>query len=160
MRQYLPTGTPLRERLDFASMPEPNSGCLLWLAGTWGGGYGRISVDGVERPAHVVSWEEHHGCSVPEGLDVCHKCDVRPCIEPSHLFVGTPSDNMQDMHRKGRANKPSRKGERNGRHKLTEEDVLAIRADTRNPKIIAPLYGVHWSVIYHVRDGRKWGHVK
>lgn len=113
MRQLLPTGTPLLERLEFASIPEPNSGCRLWLAGTWGGGYGRISVDGIERPAHVVAWELYKGRSAPQGLHICHKCDVKPCIEESHLFPGTRSDNMADMHKKGRANKPSRHGRNN-----------------------------------------------
>lgn len=160
MRQYLPTGTPLQERLDFASIPEPNSGCRLWLGGEWGGGYGRISVDGIERLAHVVSWELHSGRPVQPGFHVCHHCDVKACIEPSHLFEGTRSDNMADMHRKGRANKPSRKGESNGRNKLSEADVRAIRADPRNTKIVGLQYGVHRSIISHVRTRRSWKHVK
>lgn len=155
----MPTGTPLLERLEFASIPEPNSGCRLWLAGLWGGGYGRISVDGIERPAHVVSWELHSGKQVPVGLHVCHKCDVKSCIEFGHLFVGTRSDNMADMHKKGRANKPSRKGVRNGRHKLTPRDVRVIRARRTSARVLSERYGVHLSVIYHIWYRILWKHV-
>jgi hypothetical protein len=85
-------------------IPEPNSGCLLWTGrygrhgyGTYGGG--RI---GERRQAHRVVWEDVNG-PIPDGLFVLHRCDVRGCVNPDHLFLGTAKDNTRDMMAKGRA---------------------------------------------------------
>lgn len=64
-------------------------------------GYGILANAGGERRAHRISWEIHHG-TPPGSLHVLHKCDNPPCVNPSHLFLGTPRDNVRDMHKKGR----------------------------------------------------------
>ena len=75
-------------------IPEPNTGCWLWL--------GFISPDGYgTRLAHRRAWELARG-PIPDGMLVCHRCDVRHCVNPDHLFLGTHLDNMRDMIRKGR----------------------------------------------------------
>lgn len=71
---------------------------------------------------------------------VCHKCDVPSCVEPSHLFVGTHADNMRDMVSKRRS--PNNSGTKNPMSRLSEEDVRAIRADTRSSWVIGPEYGI------------------
>lgn len=85
------------------SIPEPNSGCWIWL-GSWMGDpnnpYGCANHRNIHMRAHRFSYRAFKGET--NGLNVLHKCDVRMCVNPEHLFLGTHSDNMQDMVRKGR----------------------------------------------------------
>lgn len=139
----------LRERFDAKWIPEPNSGCWLWEAGMYAAGYGTIGLDdgGVDY-AHRVSWELHHG-PIPEGAHVLHKCDVRGCVNPAHLFLGDQDSNMKDMARKLRA----------PRSKLTPAIVQAIRASTEPTRALARLYGVDPAAIRLARRGDTWRHV-
>jgi HNH endonuclease len=78
--------------------------CLIWTGDHASTGYGRMRMNGRRHKyAHRIVYELAHG-PIPEGMLVCHKCDVRNCVELSHLFLGTHSDNSQDMSRKGRGN--------------------------------------------------------
>jgi hypothetical protein len=74
---------PIAERLERLSIPEPNSGCRIWLGSIWDG-YGCFTVGRKSKRAHIASWEEEKG-PVPEGMELDHKCRVRCCIEVSHL---------------------------------------------------------------------------
>lgn len=75
------------------------SDCILHVGRTSTHGYGGVGRNGY---AHRAAWEQAFG-PVPEGLQVLHRCDVRKCINPEHLFLGTNQDNMDDKTRKGRA---------------------------------------------------------
>ena len=79
---------------------EPNSGCWLW-ARSWRHGYGNIKVGGKVLATHRMSWEIFIG-PIPPGLHVLHRCDVPCCVRPSHLWLGTPTDNTADRDHKGR----------------------------------------------------------
>lgn len=138
------------------SIPEPNSGCLLWLGAANKWGYGYVVIKGRTLRAHRVSWEAHNGL-IPDGMMVCHKCDVRLCINPGHLFLGTHNENMADMKRKGRVRSPP--GERNGLSKLKDNQIRAIRADKRTNKEIAKEYGVDPSAISRLKTRETWKHV-
>jgi hypothetical protein len=80
---------------------EPTSGCWLWTGSVSPKGYGGFGGGTYGKRAHRVSWRLFRG-TIPDGFDVCHKCDTPPCVNPDHLFVGTRSDNMYDCSRKGR----------------------------------------------------------
>ena len=88
---------PWQERL----IPEPNSGCWLWDGAVNNDGYGTIFRGGKQHKVHRLAWEEAHG-PIPDGLNVCHTCDVPACCNPAHLFLGSQQDNMQDCLGKGR----------------------------------------------------------
>ncbi len=135
----------LKERLDDnCEIVEPG-GCWIWMGGLCHGGYGCMNIgsrtDGSRRTvnAHRVSWEVHYG-PIPDGLFVLHRCDNKSCVNPSHLFLGTHSDNMADMVAKGR----SLSGEKHNLAKLTDKDVAEIRSlgKTTIHRKIAKRFGV------------------
>jgi len=161
----LPRGTRIgiEARLSAQSMPEPNSGCVLFTGPVSGqNGYGVIGRGGRGAGtvgAHRAAWELAHG-PVPSGLCVCHRCDVRLCINPHHLFIGTRAENQADMRAKGRA----ASGRRNARAKLTEAQVsqiVAVRAANRGrrcwgAKELAAEFGVSSTAVEHIAAGRRW----
>ena len=90
------------------------TGCWIWKMSVDRVGYGHEWVGGKLRQAHRVSYETHIG-PIPHGMKVLHKCDVRACINPSHLFLGTQKENIQDCKKKGRIRPLQAKSEENGR---------------------------------------------
>lgn len=95
MRDYCGRGWPISRRLEYRSVPEPNTGCLLWTASVDGCGYGTIRCGEKVLRAHRVAWEVENG-PIPDGLLVCHTCDTPCCINTKHLYLGTDQTNMED----------------------------------------------------------------
>lgn len=147
--------------LERWSTPEPNSGCLLWVGSLDAYGYGQSTrFEGISK-AHRLSWRIHRG-PIPTGLAVLHKCDVRQCINPDHLFLGTERDNMRDMDAKGRRVNAPRPGERNGNAKLTEQQAKEIieryrRGELRNH--IAKRMGLTFPTVNRLVKGEAWKHL-
>lgn len=94
----------LADRILEMSIPEPNSGCWLWLGSAWRAPIQLrpfLSVDGASLGAHRVSLEAFKG-PIPAGLCACHTCHNTLCVNPDHLYAGTKKQNTQDMMRAGR----------------------------------------------------------
>jgi hypothetical protein len=150
------TGT-LMERFERWYIPEPNSGCWIWLGALTPKGYGWFYYPPRNMVrAHVCSYEMHHGDR--RGLYVLHSCDVRCCVNPDHLRLGTQLENMQDRDDRHRRAPP--KGILNGRANISEEVVRAIRADERAPRFIAQSYpDIPYSTIQKIRLRATWKHL-
>lgn len=151
----------VRKRIMRHTRYNSTSECLEWT-GNRRNGYGRMTVgsrtDGTRRSvsAHRVSYELEYG-EIPEGMEVCHKCDNPCCVNPKHLFLGTRQDNIDDRERKGRNHPP--RGEKHAKAKLTETDVLAIREKRVQGKSFGKLaeeYGVCKRTIQDAVSGKNW----
>ena len=143
----------LEER--FFSKVDKTESCWLWEGGIRGNGYGGFD----RRPAHRVSWEMNNG-QIPDGMNVLHKCDVRICVNIDHLFLGTQSDNMNDMYAKGRGN--NARGLQKVMTNLNDSAVINIRNDHENGETgasIARRLGLCESTISMIVNRKRWTHV-
>ena len=143
----------LLAKIDICS----EAGCWNWTASKSSGRYGKLEISGATLSAHRASYEVYRG-PIPEGLFVCHRCDNPACINPDHLFLGTHADNMADKVKKGRHRTP--RGSEVVTSKLTEADVLAIRASRVSNGCVAEQYGVDRSLISLIRTGKRWAHLR
>jgi hypothetical protein len=137
--------------------PEPMSGCWLWTGAVTSGGYGTFTVRDKTVRAHRYSFE-HFRQSIPAGLDALHKCDVRMCVNPDHIFIGSHADNMADKVAKRR--QPM--GDKHGRAKLTEEMVLDIRTSVASgvtQRQMGDKYNVSNQTVSEIVNRKKWRHV-
>jgi hypothetical protein len=136
------------------SIPEPNSGCWLWIGSTSNRfGYGRVSQNRRERLAHRLSYLAHNG-PIPLDMHVLHRCDVAICVNPDHLFLGTLKDNVQDCLSKGRH--VALRGESHRSSKLNRDKVASIRASSASISELARDFGVSRRAIRFVKTGATW----
>lgn len=149
------------ERFEDKYIPEPNSGCWLWIASKTKFGYGQFKIEKDMRLAHRISFKLYKG-EIPKGLHVLHTCDVRCCVNPEHLVLGTHTDNMRDMFKKNRHH--DRRGELHPASRLSSVQVLEIRKKYEPYKYTIPMlskeYFVSISAIEAVVFGRSWKHLE
>lgn len=135
---------------------DPKTGCWMWTAGKTTNGYGSfmVNLNGKQKfyRAHRASYELHKG-DIPQGMFVCHKCDTPLCINPDHLFLGTPLDNVRDMDAKGRG---VRSGGPLAKRALTAEQVAHIKRREMTGIEYAKLYGVHRAHISNIQRGTRY----
>jgi len=137
--------------------------CWPWLGYINDSGYGatRTKNNKLLR-AHRISYRLAHG-SIPKGVFICHHCDNPACVNPAHLFSGTPADNVRDMDKKGRrVNAPSL-GEAHGMSRLTAGQVTEIRtlaASGITNAEIARRFSISDTHIWRIVSRRNWKHIK
>lgn len=152
---YSRRGAPLAERIEASVMPLTECGCWIWMKDVDAGGYGTIRV-GKMMKAHRASWVAFKG-EIPDELKVLHSCDVPSCVNPEHLFLGTQTENMQDMYRKGR--QPSIRGGDNPNARLTEAQVIAIKSSKLGASELARQFGITPTMASYIKRGKSWGHL-
>ncbi|ARQ95436.1 hypothetical protein [Bradyrhizobium phage BDU-MI-1] len=154
----------LRKSFEKKYIPEPNSGCWLWLGSIdKNSGYGKMSSTLYTAAGHPLPIGAHRasvildrGYQCLEGkVDVCHRCDNPSCVNPEHLFVGTHAENMADAKAKGRM----RHGEDHEQAVLTNEQAIAIANATGPDWYVAEKFGVSSVTVASVRSGRSWARV-
>ena len=151
----------------------PFTTCHIFTGASVPAGYGVISHNGRQTYAHRLAYKLFVG-TIPAGMFICHTCDIPSCVNPSHLFVGTPKDNMHDMIRKGRSHYPGAprgernyihshpeiiSGENNGNAKLTNKIVGEIRDLSKNgisQTEIAKKYKIRQCHVSRIIRGESW----
>lgn len=133
--------------------------CWIWRGYINPTGYGCFQEAG-ERSAHRVSWILFYG-AIPKGLCVLHKCDIKACVNPKHLYLGSRKDNMRDALERNRLN--PRRGDRHPDAKLSSKDVLKIRKLYSSGKFLqkelAEKFNVHRATISDINVKKSWGHL-
>lgn len=142
------------ERLVANKTVNPETGCWEWSACVQGNGYGRVRYQGKTHHAHRLMFTLAFGKD-PGPLDVCHSCDVRHCINPSHLFLGTRAENMADAVRKGRHSR----GEKHPHSKLSQQLIQIakrLRSSGISYTVIGSALGVSRVAVSLALRGKTW----
>lgn len=146
---------------------DEGNGCWLWKRSRKGsGGYGQIHLEkhtsrkqrDIPKRVHRVSYAVFIG-EIPEGLDVLHKCDVRHCCNPDHLFLGADKDNALDMVKKSRSTKGRFTGILNHKAKLCGQDIeriFILNSQGFSNRYIASRFGVWHTTIGRILSGKTW----
>lgn len=147
--------------LPVATVPRD---CIPWNGGKTGAGYGSVYLGGGRQMlAHRLVYQNVFG-PIPDGHFVCHRCDNPACVNPAHLFLGTPKDNSMDAWKKGRLLAiPPQPGTANHKAKLSDSQVVEIRrryaAGGILQKELAEEFGVKQITISNITTGKHWRHL-
>lgn len=140
------------ERFEDKYIPEPNSGCWIWIGAVDERGYARMFYEGRNAKASHVSWFLNNATPIG-GNYLCHRCDNPCCVNPNHLFLGTGKDNAMDMAKKGRI----------PHAKLRPSDIPTILERHRAGEAIRAIardYSVSEKAIRQIFAGEAWSHVR
>lgn len=142
---------PIETKERFMRHVSITNSCWLWTGQINRDGYGVFSPG--NKRAHRMSYQLFNG-PVDTNFFVLHKCDVRNCVNPAHLFLGTAADNVRDKILKNRSN--NIRGEKVKGSKLTEKQVLEIRNANEDWIILATRYGVSVWTINNIKTHKTW----
>lgn len=166
-REMFYTENDVKRFLKYVKKSDCQS-CWNWIGCKNKSGYGQFKMNKKQIGAHRLSYSIYKG-EIKYGLFVMHTCDNPSCVNPNHLMVGTPLDNVKDRDNKGRCvhifgDAVSNKGSKNGNSKLDEEKIFDIIYDYSNTnKTIAKIaltYGVGESTIMSIISGNTWNYLE
>jgi len=135
--------------------------CLVWTGYRDRQGYGtliRKAIAPSPMLAHRYAFLLTHG-EVPDGAVIRHSCDNPPCVEPTHLLIGTQADNIADRQARGRHRPGRLLGEAHPQHKLTATALAEIREQYLRGDsldLIGARYGVSKTTVYNALRGKNW----
>lgn len=153
----------IKERINISK-----NGCWEWSLKVRKNGYARVTYKQKSFYAHRLSFSAFNEILLDSSdMDVCHKCDNRKCVNPSHLFLGTRRDNMQDAKNKkrlstGECHSKKIRGEKSGASKLKEAEVVDIIGLLNNgakQKDLAEKYNLEKSTISAIKNRKIWRHI-
>lgn len=136
------------------SKVDPYTECWVWTGQLNDDGYARYGKNG-QANVPRISWEHKNGCKMPEERMPCHTCDNKPCVNPSHIYAGTSSDNNKDAWER------SRIAPRRVTQKLTNDEVRQIKAASSliSGRELARIYGVSHATINKIRSGKRFADI-
>lgn len=144
-----------KEQFDFYVRKNPITGCWIWTGAIFKqNGYGQMTnnmLASVPITAHRAAWMLYRG-PIPKGLMVLHKCDVRKCVNPEHLYVGNNADNMRDRSQRGIVHQ----------RRLTEEKVREMRQLRQQGwswRQLGKRYDVGFTAVVQATMGKSWAFV-
>lgn len=129
--------------------------CLIWPYRLVPSGYGLAVIGGVQKRASRWMCILAHGNPPHEKAEAAHSCGNASCVNPKHLRWATPKENALDKVSHG----TEIRGERNGKTRLTADDVISIRSAPPDLRTLMDLYGVSKGCISKIRSGQRWGHL-
>lgn len=130
----------------------PGQACIIYPRSVVAGKYTKVKYIGKSFLAHRLSLQLNLGSPPSNKHYACHKCNNPPCINPTHLYWGTPSDNTSDAIAAG----TTQRGEKNVTAKLTRDMVLRIRTDDRSCRLIGQEYGITAAQVSLIRNRKTW----
>ena len=152
----------VRDRLEKYTMPEPNTGCWLWVGACSADGYPRLTVgsltDKTKKSVRVNRLVCVMAHGLPDGMHALHKCDNPICVNPDHIYPGTAKQNTEDCITRMRRTQIKR-GSLNVMAKLNEDQVLAIRCSKQRGMDLAKEYDVSQAAISLIKSKKNWGHL-
>lgn len=147
-------------RFDTYVVNNGENYCWDWTGSDSGNGYGCMRFPQKVVSAHRIRWTIHYG-PIPKGMHVLHKCDVKECTNPKHLYLGTNADNMRDKRLKGRSARL--RGDKSPSSILTEKKVGRIKTLLKKGvkvRVLAEKYKVSKGAIENIKRGNNWKTVK
>lgn len=139
---------------------DPELGpCWIWTGSRHPQGYGAFWLRGKTPRVHRVSWMLMYG-DIPDGQQVNHHCDNMGCVNPAHLYLGTQKENVRDREQRGRS--APTYGMHSGSAKLTDQQIIEIRARAKQNEVRAHLareYGIKPSQVTKIIKRTVWKHL-
>jgi predicted XRE-type DNA-binding protein len=143
---------------EFSASITRQDECWLWNAELLSTGYGAMRLGSSVLLAHRISYEINNG-EIVDGKFVCHSCDIKACVNPAHLWLGTQQENMSDAANKGILPR----GEESIKSKLTENKIVEMiglySTGQYSQEQVAAIFGVQHSVLSNILHNRSWTHL-